>query len=120
MIYAFALPLVMGVIPYTMLLIREKQPSIHFLRLWSAAIAVLSTGCVFLGVLEIYGTTNQLVMAYPITGSLLLTAALASILFRPRDKESRKLCSNASGNCTGHCSLSGKTMRISQERRLNF
>ena len=90
MIYAFAISLVMGVIPCTMLLLWEKQPSIPFLRLWSAAIAVLSTGCAFQGVLEIYGTTNQLVIAYPIAGGLLLTAALACILFKPRVEQPEK------------------------------
>ena len=90
MIYAFAVPLMMGVIPYTILLLRDKRPSIPFLRLWSAAIAVFSTGCVFLGVLEIYGTTNQLVMAYPVAGGLLLAAALASVLFKPREAQPEK------------------------------
>ena len=90
MIYAFAIPLVMGVIPYTILPIRHKTPERAFLRLLSAAIAVFSVGCVFQGVLEIYGTTNQLVIVYPIAGGLLLAAALASILFRPRETQPEK------------------------------
>ena len=88
MIYAFAIPLLLGVTPYTILMMKSRLPSVAFLRLWSAAIAVLSTGCVFMGVLAIYGTTNQLVIIYPIAGGLLLISALASILFGFRDKQS--------------------------------
>ncbi len=90
MIYAFAIPLVMGVIPYTILLIRHKTPEKAFLRLLSAAIAVFSVGCVFIGVLEIYGTTNKLVTVYPIAGSLPLTAAICSVLFRPHRRKTNE------------------------------
>ena len=78
MIYAFAIPLMLGVIPYTVLLIREKVPPETFLRLWSAAIATFSIGSAFKGVLEIYGTTNKLVCVYIAAGILLMGAALIS------------------------------------------
>ena len=90
MIYAFAVPLVMGVIPYTILLIQNKTPERAFLRLLSAAISAFSTGCVFQGVLEIYGTTNKLVTVYPIAGGLLLTAAICSVLFRPHSRKTNE------------------------------
>lgn len=80
MIYAFAIPLGMGVIPCTLLVLRGRKPSVAFLRLWSAAIAVLGVGCAFQGVLEIYGTTNRLVIVYPVAGGALAAAALLSAL----------------------------------------
>ena len=76
MIYAFAVPLMLGVMPYALLLISRKVPGRAALNLWNSGIAALSVGCVFRGVLEIYGTTNSLGAVYPIVGSLLLTAGL--------------------------------------------
>ena len=76
MIYAFAVPLMLGVLPFTLLLISEKYPGRAALNLWNSGIAALSVGCVFRGVLEIYGTTNSMSIVYPVAGSLLLTAGL--------------------------------------------
>ena len=76
MIYAFAVPLMLGVMPYALLLISRKVPGRAALNLWNSGIAALSVGCVFRGVLEIYGTTNSLSVIYPVSGLLLLTAGL--------------------------------------------
>ncbi|MBQ9590495.1 MAG: hypothetical protein IJR29_09950 [Butyrivibrio sp.] len=76
MIYAFAIPLVMGVLFYSILLIMNKYPVPRFLEIWNTAIATLSIGCVFNGVLEIYGTTNSLIVVYPIAGAILIFASL--------------------------------------------
>lgn len=76
MIYAFAVPLIFGVLPYTLLLISRKVPGRAALNLWNSGIATLSVGCVFRGVLEIYGTTNSFSVIYPVSGLLLLTAGL--------------------------------------------
>ena len=76
MIYAFAVPLMLGVMPYALLLISRKVPGRAALNLWNSGIATLSVGCVFRGVLEIYGTTNSLSVIYPVSGLLLLTAGL--------------------------------------------
>lgn len=76
MIYAFAVPLMLGVLPYTLLLISRKYPGRAALNLWNSGIAALSVGCVFRGVLEIYGTTNSFSVIYPVSGLLLLTAGL--------------------------------------------
>lgn len=76
MIYAFAVPLMLGVLPYTLLLISRKHPGRAALNLWNAGIAVLSVGCAFRGVLDIYGTTNSLTVVYPAAGSLLLASGL--------------------------------------------
>ena len=90
MIYAFGIPLVLGVLPYAVLLLREKYPSKLFLNLWNTAIAALSIGCTFNGVLAIYGTTNALVIVYPIAGGLLLLIGLASLLFRQQGGQQRE------------------------------
>ena len=80
MIYAFAFPLLLGAIPYTILMLNGKNPGWVFLNLWNSAIAAFSTGSVFAGVLEIYGTTNSLVTVYPIIGcALALISPLALI-----------------------------------------
>ena len=78
MIYAFAVPLLMGVLLYTLMLIKNIQPNIYFMNLWNTAIATLSTGCVFAGVLAIYGTTNSLIIVYPIAGAILILLSIAS------------------------------------------
>ena len=76
MIYAFAVPLVLGVPAYALLLTFGRHPGRAAVNLWNSGIAALSVGCVFRGVLEIYGTTNSLSVVYPIAGALLLTAGL--------------------------------------------
>ena len=76
MIYAFAIPLTLGVLIYALLLIFRKYPGRAALNLWNSGIAAISVGCVFRGVLEIYGTTNSLSVIYPVSGLLLLTAGL--------------------------------------------
>lgn len=84
MLYAFAIPLMLGVLPYAVLLLKEKYPSKLFLNLWNTAIATLSIGSVFAGVLAIYGTTNSLIVVYPIAGGLLMLVCLASLFVKSR------------------------------------
>lgn len=79
MLYAFAIPLILGVLPYAMLLLLEKYPRNLFTNLWNTAIATLSVGSVFAGVLEIYGTTNSLIIVYPVAGGILLLLGIASV-----------------------------------------
>ena len=82
MLYAFAVPLVFGVTLYLVLLFLGKYPDRVFLNLWNSAIAAFSAGCVFQGVLEIYGTTNSLIIVYPIAGCVLAASALVSPAIR--------------------------------------
>ncbi len=84
MTYAFAIPLLLGVTLYAILLAKKKYPSLVFLRLWNAGTVVLSWGSVYEGVLEIYGTTNRLMIVYPIAGGLLLASGLISIFITSR------------------------------------
>ena len=79
MIYAFAVPLIMGVLPYEMMLIKNIFPGKTFADIWNTAIATLSVGCVFKGVLEIYGTTNRLIIVYPIAGTILILISFLAL-----------------------------------------
>ena len=76
MIYAFAIPLALGVLPYGLMLIFERPPKVSFLFFRNAAIAVFSVGSLFAGVLKIYGTTNGKVIIYPIAGALLIIISM--------------------------------------------
>ena len=82
MIYAFVFPLVMGVVPYTILLMKDKYPDRVFLNLWNSAVAVFATGSFFRGVLEISGYWNSLVVVYPIAGVVLVIAAAVSVFVK--------------------------------------
>lgn len=45
---------------------------------WNSGLAALTAGSLFKGVLDIYGTTNKLIVVYPIAAAVLLFAAAAS------------------------------------------
>lgn len=47
---------------------------------WNSGIATLTVGCLFQGVLDIYGTTNRLIVVYPIAGALLIGIAAVSYI----------------------------------------
>lgn len=77
MIYAFAVPLAGGVLPFLLAAAGKirKCPgplSRHFYR---SGIVTLTLGCILQGVLEIYGTTNALIRLYWIAGAVLLSVA---------------------------------------------
>lgn len=77
MLYAFAFPLAGGVLPFFALAhSRSPLPGRLALNLYHSGIAALTVGCIFTGVLEIYGTTNQLILVYWGAGALLLLAGL--------------------------------------------
>ena len=70
----------MGVLPYSILMLKEKYPDRKFLNLWNTAIAIFSIGSIFAGVLAIYGTTNSLIIVYPIAGAVMVLLSLLSCL----------------------------------------
>lgn len=83
MVYAFAFPLILGVLPFTWLAMRKKPlPCPWCCRLHHAGVATLTIGSVMEGVLAIYGTTNQLTIWYWIGGAALLVLAQAVRLIR--------------------------------------
>ena len=88
MIYAFAIPLGMGVIPFLILALgKGKLPGPWALRFYHSGVAALTAGCIFEGVLRIYGTTNRLLLLYPVCAlALLLLAAALFAIERRRTK----------------------------------
>lgn len=78
MVYAFMIPLMLSVFPSLLLLLNAKIEIPETVRiLWNCAVATLTVGCIFKGVLEIYGTTNRLMIVYPTVTAGLSAAALA-------------------------------------------
>ena len=78
MIYSFAAPLVIGFILLHVALSGRKVPLL-FLQLIGAASATLSIGCITTGIIEIYGTTNHLLYAYPVAGVILLLFSIITL-----------------------------------------
>ena len=80
MLYAFVIPLVGG----TLLFWRMARRSVRHMprplsrKLYHSGIASLTVGTIFQGVLEIYGTTNQLIRFYYFAGTAFI---VLSILF---------------------------------------
>ena len=80
MIYAFAIPLAGGAIPYMARYLRGAKkrrtggPEACGRNevLWHAAIATLTAGSILKGVLDIYGTTNHLLTFYPAAAAVLV------------------------------------------------
>ena len=88
MIYAFAIPLALGVIPCLALAFRGQElPGILCRRLYHSGVATLTVGCIYEGVLRIYGTTNRLIWVYAAAGAVLLLGSIAAWF-------SRRLLSN--------------------------
>ena len=94
MIYAFAFPLVMGVVPYSIMLMREKYPDRVFLNLWNSAIAALCVGSIFAGVLAIAGYTNAKILVYQIAGLVLAVAAVVSQFLRQQREPTSEITGN--------------------------
>jgi len=85
MIYAFAIPLALGALPLSAMLAGGRAlPDRIALGLWNCGIAALTVGCAFKGVLDIYGTTNRLIVVYPVCGGVLLAAGLLFYLIDSR------------------------------------
>jgi hypothetical protein len=84
MVYMFVIPLVGGCVPYTVFALSPNKPFPgRFSRdLWNAGIATLTVGSFIQGVLEIYGTTSGLTIAYWINGAALCAAGITAYLAR--------------------------------------
>ena len=80
MIYAFAIPLAGGALPFLALaagLVRRwRFPGAVSRSLYHAGIAALTVGSLMRGILEIYGTTNMLLWAYWIAGGPLVAGGV--------------------------------------------
>ena len=83
MVFAFAIPLILGAVPAMYLGIRERavMPPPMASKLWRAGIAALTVGSIFQGVIEIYGTDSEMTGIYALIGSLMLISGAISALF---------------------------------------
>lgn len=80
MLYAFAFPLVLGVLPLLLITMLHAPYPNRFVRSVShAGIAALTVGSLVSGALEIYGTANPLTLVYWIAGGAL--AALGAAVY---------------------------------------
>lgn len=70
MIYAFAFPLVGGALPFFTIFLTKSNiyPYTAARNFYHSGIATLTVGSILLGVLDIYGTTNSLMLFYWIAG----------------------------------------------------
>ena len=88
MVYAFAFPLLGGVLPALFLLKRGVGfPLDTALQLWHFGISALTVGSLFSGALEIYGTTSRLTAVYWFAGGVCLFLSLLTALFLPAKVE---------------------------------
>ena len=70
MIGAFAVPLILGVLPNLVIAIgRLKTPSLAAENLYACGLVTLTLGSLLKGVLQIYGTTNELLDYYWLVGA---------------------------------------------------
>ena len=89
MAFAFTIPLVAGGILQSILLKTKVRIPDLALRLWNYAIALLTVGSIWKGVLDIYGTTNRLIVYYPIFGGILLLLAVVQFILKKKRAVSR-------------------------------
>ena len=84
MLYAFAFPLIGGVLPALVLSKRESRlPSDVSLQLWHFGISTLTVGSLFSGALFIYGTTSRLTTVYWLSGGICLLISLLTWMLLP-------------------------------------
>ena len=79
MFLGFLVPLVLGLIPYLILVLTktEKGPNSLAANLYNAGVATLTVGCYFKGFLDIYGTTRDIhVIIYSVVGGILLLTGI--------------------------------------------
>ena len=95
MLYAFAPPLLLGALPSLICALSSvRLPGRASMNLCASAIATLTVGSIFTGVVEIYGTTNRLSGVYVIAGGVLLALSIlvyaAEPLFFNKIEQSEK------------------------------
>lgn len=86
MVYAFACPLILGALPSAFIASARmaRIPRRAARGLWHAGVAALTVGCIFKGVLDIYGTSSPLTAVYFVCGGALLAAGAVAAAFTGR------------------------------------
>ena len=105
MIYAFVIPLLLGVLPCLILICLETRSISDYCReggislngnvhdrihipceaafkAWNSGVATLTVGSLYKGVLDIYGTTNRLIYVYPVAGAILIISGIVIHMVR--------------------------------------
>ncbi len=84
MTYAFMIPLLAGALPYLIAAMKGREPeALKFTAakgLQLAFIATLSAGSLLKGALDIYGTTNRLLIVYPVLAAAMIAGAAVTAL----------------------------------------
>lgn len=84
MTYAFAIPAVLGFVPYTIMVFTAPRIVVRPARnLWNSGIAALSVGSISKGVFEIAGTSSAYEIVFLIAGAAFLTAGLLTAIILP-------------------------------------
>lgn len=77
MLYAFAIPLLGGVLPSLLFALCGKRlPREASRLLWAFGVSALTVGSLFHGALQIYGTASELTVVYWIIGGLCFMVAV--------------------------------------------
>lgn len=93
MLFAFVIPLLGCSLPYSIIVYRSKGiPGALALNLWNSGIALLTVGAIVQGVIEIYGTTNRLVIFYGIAGAVFCISGIAAWLKASSSYEEGIIC----------------------------
>ena len=94
MLYAFAVPLVGGVLPALLFALYGKRlPAESSRLLWGFGISSLTVGSLFSGALQIYGTASGLTSVYWLMGGVcLLVAVLVGTFVPERDDVKASPC----------------------------
>ena len=83
MIFAFAVPLLMGALAFLLMgrALKKTGTSVPALvcKFWHAAVATLTVGFLFRGVLDIYGTSSPLASVYWIASAVLAALSLLAL-----------------------------------------
>ena len=84
MVLAFLWPMIGGVLVFTLLMKAPPRlhPSVAAALLYNSGIILFTLGCIFQGVLEIYGTTNRLQKGYVIGGAFFLMSGILSYVLQ--------------------------------------
>lgn len=91
MTYAFMIPLLGGALPHLTAALRKAgarrvndasaaEKIFQLKDLQAAVIATLTAGSLLKGALDIYGTTNRLLIAYPAAAALMLAVSAAAVI----------------------------------------
>lgn len=76
MIYAFAIPLALGALPYLLAVLHQRPvPPAPAAQLYAGGVMMLSVSSILRGVLDIYGTTNGKLIVLPIAGACMILGA---------------------------------------------